>query len=171
MQHFKAWAPRITKKTHISSIFGTKVQKVSGVMVQLMAFKYGKSLDTMLSKLPTKEFENGEEYIWDVIGSTDRIIPLVECRDENGAVVTPSHIANVGIGTAPFWVVFDEHWFFKGETIEGNLGNRYPLRVLDDGKEEGTRYVYKLKVTKTEIKATATLEDWTTVEGSQEVWF
>ena len=25
MQHFKAWAPNITKKTHISSIFGTKI--------------------------------------------------------------------------------------------------------------------------------------------------
>ena len=45
-------------------------------------------------------------------------------------------------------------------------------KVAPLGKwESGTRYVYKLKVTKTEIKATATLEDWVTVEGSQEVWF
>ena len=145
MQHFKAWGPNITKKTHITSVFGTKTQKVPGMMVQLMAFKYGNTFDTMLSKLPVKEFENGEDYIWDVIGSTDRVIPLVECRDENGQVVTASTTTNVGAGTQPFYLVFNEHWFFDGETIEGNLGNRYPLRIIGDAREEGTNYVYKVE--------------------------
>ena len=145
MQHFDAWAPQITKKTHITSIFGKQTQKVSGVMVQLMAAKYGKTLDTKLAGLPVKEFENGEEYVWDVIGSTEKVIPLVECRDEDGVVVTSAHSANVGIGTQPFYLVFSEHWFFKGETIEGNLGNRYPLRVLEDAKEVGTNWEYKVE--------------------------
>ena len=145
MQHFDAWAPNITKKTHISSIFGSKTQKVNGLMVELMAAKYGKTLDTMLSGLPTKEFESGDDYVWDVTGSTDRVIPLVECRDENGVVVDANHTDNVGAGTQPFYLVFDEHWFFKGETIEGNLGNKYPLRVLEDAREEGSRYVYKVE--------------------------
>ena len=145
MQHFDAWAPNITKKTHISSIFGTKTQKVRGLMVVLMAAKYGKTLDTMLSNLPTKEFESGDDYIWDVTGSTDRVIELVECRDENGVVVDATYTSNVGAGTAPFELVFGEHWFFKGETIEGALGNRYPLRVLEDAREEGSNYVYKVE--------------------------
>ena len=145
MQHFKEWAPEITKKTHISSIFGTQTQKVRGVMVELMADKYGKTLDTMLSKLPIKEFETGDDYIWDVTGSVDKVIPLVECRDENGVVVDSLYTDNVGAGTQPFYLVFDEHWFFDGETIEGNLGNRYPLRVMGDAREEGTRYVYKVE--------------------------
>ena len=145
MQHFDAWAPQITKRTHITSIFGSKTQKVSGLMVELMAAKYGKTLDTMLSGLPTKEFESGDEYVWDVTGSTDRVIPLVECRDENGVVVDANYNGNVGAGTAPFYLVFNEHWFFKGETIEGNLGNRYPLRVLEDAREEGSRWVYKVE--------------------------
>ena len=145
MQHFKAWAPQITKKTHISSIFGNQTQKVSGVMIQLMAYKYGKTLDTKLAGLPVKEFDNGEEYVWDIVGSTERVIPLVECRDENGVVVTSSHSANVGAATQPFYLVFGEHWFFKGETIEGALGNRYPLRVLEDAREEGSNYVYKVE--------------------------
>ena len=144
MQHFKAWAPNVTKKTHITSVFGTKAQKVPGMMVQLMAFKYGKTLDTMLSKLPVKEFDNGEDYVWDVIGSTERVIPLVECRNENGEVVTASS-ANVGAGTQPFYLVFAEHWFFDGETIEGNLGNRYPLKIIGDAREEGSNYVYKVE--------------------------
>jgi hypothetical protein len=37
--------------------------------------------------------------------------------------------------------------------------------------ESGVHYVYNLKITKTEIKATATLTDWTTVEASEDVWF
>ena len=147
MQHFTEWAPMVTKKTHISSIFGTKTQKVNGVMVELLAAKYGKTLDTMLSSLPVKEFENGEEYIWDVVGSTEHLEALVECRDQDGVVVTASTTDNVGAGTQPFYLVFNNPWFFKGETIEGNLGNRYPLRVLDDPKEEGTRYVYKVETT------------------------
>ena len=145
MQHFDAWAPNITKKTHISSIFGSNTQKVRGLMVELMAATNGPTFDTLVSKLPTKEFESGDDYVWDVTGSTDRVIPLVECRDENGVLVDASHTDNVGIGTAPFYLVFGEHWFFKGETIEGNLGNRYPLRVLEDAREEGTRYVYKVE--------------------------
>lgn len=144
MQRFRAWAPNITKETHITSIFGKKVEKVPGVMVELMAFKYGKTLDTMLSKIPVKEFESGDDYIWDVIGSTERVIPLVEARNENGEVVTAAS-GNVGAGTQPFYLVFDEHWFFDGETIEGNLGNRYPLRILGDAREEGSRYVYKVE--------------------------
>ena len=145
MQHFTAWAPNITKKTHINSIFGTQTQKVNNMWVQLMAYEQGKTLDTMLNSLPVKEFDNGEEYIWNVTGSTERVIPLVECRDENGVVVTSSTTTNVGAGTQPFYLVFDEHWFFDGETIEGNLGNRYPLRILGDAREEGTRYVYKVE--------------------------
>lgn len=145
MQHFDAWAPNITKKTHISSIFGTKTQKVRGLMVELLAATNGPTFDTLVSKLPVKEFESGDDYVWDVTGSTDRVIELVECRDENGVVVDSSYTDNVGACTAPFYLVFNEHWFFKGETIEGNLGNRYPLRVLEDAREEGSRYVYKVE--------------------------
>ena len=145
MQHFDAWAPHITKRTHITSIFGTKTQKVRGLMVELMAAKYGKTLDTMLAGLPTKEFESGDDYVWDVTGSTERVIELKECRDENGVVVDANYTDNVGAGTQPFYLVFDEKWFFKGETIEGNLGNRYPLRVLEDAREEGSRWVYKVE--------------------------
>ncbi len=43
--------------------------------------------------------------------------------------------------------------------------------ALIDAWKSGTHYVYDLIITKTEISATASLTDWTTVEGSQEVWF
>ncbi len=37
--------------------------------------------------------------------------------------------------------------------------------------ESGKAYVYTLKLTKTEIKVSASLTDWTAVEGGTEVWF
>ena len=40
-----------------------------------------------------------------------------------------------------------------------------------DAWESGVHYVYNLKITKTEIKATASLADWKTVEASEDVWF
>ena len=40
-----------------------------------------------------------------------------------------------------------------------------------DAWESGVHYVYNLKITKTEIKTTASLTDWKTVEASEDVWF
>ena len=45
-------------------------------------------------------------------------------------------------------------------------------KIAPNGKwESGIHYVYNLKITKTEIKATATLKGWETVTAEQEVWF
>ena len=43
--------------------------------------------------------------------------------------------------------------------------------AITDAWKSGTHYVYDLVITKTEITATASLTDWTTVEGYEEVWF
>ena len=44
--------------------------------------------------------------------------------------------------------------------------------IVPNGKwESGTHYVYNLKITKTEIKASASLTDWNKVEAEEEVWF
>jgi len=111
----------------------------------LLAYYRGKSLDTFLNQFPTREFEDDSEYYWDVIGSSRRNIPLIEARDENGVVVTSSS-ANVGVGTAPFYLVFPEDWFADGEVIVGNLNQVYPQRVLGDSRIEGTNAVYKVEL-------------------------
>jgi hypothetical protein len=90
-------------------------------MVQLLAAYRGKSLDTFLSQFPVREFEDDNEYTWDVIGSSKRNIPLVEARDENGEVVTVSTEEDkhklIGAGTAPFYLVFPEDWFADGRRV------------------------------------------------------
>ncbi len=45
-------------------------------------------------------------------------------------------------------------------------------RVAPTGRwESGYHYVYNLRLTKTEVKVTATLANWTTVNASENVWF
>ena len=135
----------LTKDNHLGSIFQMAPQKATNLMVQLLAYYRGKTLDTFLSQFPTREFEDDTEYYWDVIGSSRRNIPLVEARDENGVVVTDAS-GNVGAGTAPFYLVFGEVWFADGEYIVGNLNEAYQFRILGDAKLEGTNAVYKVEL-------------------------
>ena len=135
-QHWKG----LTSDNHLGSIFQSQPQKATNLMVQLLAFYRGKTLDTFLNQFPVREFETDDEYYWDVIGSSRRNIPLVEARDENGTVVTEES-GNVGIGTSPFYLVFPEDWFADGEVIVGNLNQVYPIRILGDARMEGTNAV------------------------------
>lgn len=110
----------LTKENHLGSIFQLAPQKATNLMVQLLAYYRGKTLDTFLSQFPTREFEDDNEYYWDVIGSARRNIALVEARNENGEPVTTKMADNgtmVGAGTAPFYLVFAEDWFADGRAI------------------------------------------------------
>lgn len=113
-REFTSWKG-LTKDNHLGMIFGSAPQKATNLMVQLLAYQRGKTLDTFLSKFPTKEFESDDEYTWDVIGSSRRNIPLLKAINENGEEVTASS-GMVGAGTAPFYLVFAEDWFALGKT-------------------------------------------------------
>ena len=140
-QHWKG----LTKENHLGSAFLSAPQKATNLMVQLLAYHRGKTLDTFLSQFPVKEFEDDSEYTWDVVGSSRRNIPLIEARDENGTPVTAAS-GMVGVGTAPFYLVFPEDWFADGEYIVGNLNELYQFRVLGDPRMEGTNAVYKVEL-------------------------
>jgi len=133
----------LTKENHLGSIWQLAPQKASNIMVQLLAFKRGKTLNTFLSQYPTKTFADDSEYTWDVIGSNRRNIPLLEARDEDGVVVDSSYSKNngvVGANTVPFYLVFKEDWFADQETIFGNDRN-YQFKILGDPRFEGTNAV------------------------------
>lgn len=80
------------------------------MMVQLMAYYRGRTLETFLSQFPVKEFDDDNEFVWDVIGSYRRNIPLVEARTLDGTIVEDS-TAMIGAATEPFYLVFSENWF------------------------------------------------------------
>lgn len=144
-QHWKG----TTKENHLGSIFQLAPQKATNLMVQLLAYYRGKTLDTFLSQFPTREFDDDNEYYWDVIGSSRRNIPLVEARNENGEPIVEG---TVGAGYAPFYLVFAEDWFADGEILWGPYNEAYPLRVLGDARFEGTNAVYKVEVFGTNSK-------------------
>lgn len=139
-QHWKG----LTSDNHLGSIFQMQPQRATNLMVQLLAFYRGKTLDTFLNQFPVREFDDDSEYFWDVIGSSRRNIPLVEARNEDGKVVEDGD-GNVGVGTAPFYLVFPEDWFADGEVIVGSLNQVYPVRILGDARMEGTNAVYKVE--------------------------
>lgn len=134
-----------TKENHLGGIFQAQPQKATDLMVQLLAYHTGKTLDTFLSQFPVKSFDDDREYTWDVIGSSSKNIPLVEARDIDGNVLDADS-DNVGVNGEPFYLVFAENWFADGEQIVGELNEVYPLRVLGDGRNEGTNTVYKVEM-------------------------
>lgn len=144
MVGFQSWKG-LTKENHLGSIYQTAPQKASALMVQLLAYHYGKTLSTFLDRFPTKEFDTDDEYTWDVIGSSRKHVPLIEARTITGSVVT-SASGNVGANTEPFYLVFGEDWFADGEFLVGNLNEVYQFRVLGDPRMEGSNAVYKVEL-------------------------
>lgn len=140
--NFMGWKGT-TKDNHIGAIFQKSPQKATNFMIELLAYRRGKVLESYLAKLPRKEFETDDEITWEVIGGSRRNIPILSCRDASGTEVTTG---NVGVGGLPFYTVFAEDWFADGNVIVGELNEVYPIRVLGDPMVEGTNYVYKCEL-------------------------
>jgi hypothetical protein len=133
----------LTKSNHISALYGDKPQLATKVMIRLMEHNYGKSLESYLSRFPTKYFEEDSDIVWQLIGSSRKNIPLYEARDISGTVVSSGL---VGANTAPFYLVFQEDWFADGNIVVGHKNEAYQMRILGDPKIEGTLYVYKVEL-------------------------
>lgn len=141
---FEHWKG-LTKKNHLGAIFQEQPQQATNMMVQLLAFHRGKTLNTFLSQFPEKTFATDDEYTWQVVGSASRNIPLVEARTYDGDEVKTA-TGNVGVNGEPFYLVFAEDWFADGEVIVGELNEIYPFRILGEGRAEGVNTVYKVEL-------------------------
>lgn len=141
---FTAWKSEITKLNHISTMYHSAPQKAVNFVVELLARNYAKSLESTLSKFPTKEFESDDDYTWDVMGATRRNIPLVEARTLAGAVIGAEDTA--GAGNEEFYLVFGEDWFFNQEIIHGRYNEKYPLLIKGNPRYEGTNVVYTVQL-------------------------
>ena len=115
-------------------------------MIRLQALHYGNCFESMLNKWPTKEFESDNDYTWDVVGSSRKNVPLVEARALDGTVVTIATTGMIGAGMEPFYLVFDENYFFDDDYIVGEKNEAYVIRVLGDARQEGTNNVYKCEM-------------------------
>lgn len=142
---FTGWMG-LTSDNHLGAMFQRQPQRATDIMIQLLAYNRGNTLETFLNQFPTKEFDDDTEYYWDVLGSSRRNIPLIEARREDGATVVEAEGNNVGVGGSDFYLVFPEDWFPDGTVIGGNLNEAYPIRVKGSATFEGTNAVYKCEL-------------------------
>ena len=56
-REFSYWKG-LTRENHLGSIFAKAQQKATNLMVKLLAYQRGKTLDTLLNQFPSKEFES-----------------------------------------------------------------------------------------------------------------
>lgn len=139
----KAWSG-LTLKNHIGAIFGSQPQLVSPLTTVLLQNSGMKNLDTTLSLFPEKTLATADDFVWKVVGSDERNIPLVEARFQ-GAVVN-SGTVGVGIARSKFQLVFAEKWFTNVHVIAGPRPDVYQIRIIDEPYEEGSNIVYDCEV-------------------------
>jgi hypothetical protein len=140
----KAWSG-LTLKNHIGAIFGTQPQLVSPLTTVLLQNSGMKNLDTTLALFPEKVLNSSDDFVWKVVGSDERNIPLVEARFQ-GAVVAGSD-TGIGVARTTFDLVFAEKWFTKQMVIAGPRPDVYQIRIVsDEPMEEGSNYVYTCEV-------------------------
>lgn len=141
----KAWQG-LTDKNHVRAIFRGQPQAAARNMIQLLAYNRGKSLESYLAQFPVKYFDTSDEFVWQLIGTSRRNIKLVLARfGPGGATITGSDTA-VGAAGSRFELVYEEDWFADGNQIVGEKNELYPLRVLGDGKPEGSYTVYTVEL-------------------------
>ena len=122
----KAFAMNNANKATMAGLFQTSPQLASDMMIELMAQHRGKSLEYNLMKLGVKEFDRDDEYYWQLIGSSQRNIELIEAR-VGGVPKTTGD--NLGADGAEFELVFGEDWFYEGMVIVGELPDIYQMMI------------------------------------------
>lgn len=139
-----AWKGTVTKDNHLYGLFQSNPQRATDVMMTLMSSMHMATLDTFLSSLPVREYDDDTELFWDLATSSRRNIPLVECRRADGTPVSldSEDLSNVGAGREPFYLVFATDWFAIGNVIWGERNELYPIYVKEDPVQEGTNTVY-----------------------------
>lgn len=135
-------AGMVNPENTLDAMYRRKPHKINDVMVKLLAIHRGRSLEALLNKFPTHNIPDDGDFWWELIGSSRRNYALEEARFQ-GSVVTTSDF-NVG-EAARFELVFSEGVFFDGETIVGEKNELYPIRIIGEGRPEGTNTVYTVE--------------------------
>lgn len=122
----------------LNELFAKNAQNASSHLVRLFSADNGfPSFETILNDVGIEEYDDDSEIRWQVLGSAEHNVPLVEARDEDGTVIDEGDGDNVGQNGSIFYLVFEDAYFEAGEWIVGNLNEAYPIQILDTYKEGG----------------------------------
>lgn len=134
----------LTTKNHLAKLYMRAPQKVSGFMTKLLAAEYGASLESLLSRFPTKYFDSDDDYTWKLIGSYERNLPIVGARFQGAPVGAGD--TGIGAGGMEFEVIFPELMFSDAHMIVGEKNEHYQLLIKDKPRAEGTNWVYTVEL-------------------------
>ena len=105
--------PGVSKIKHVAETFGKAPVQMSDIVTRMFTANNGWLFSTFLRDFTQERvFDTDDEYTWKLIGSTYKNIPLLEARDEDGAVITNDG-QNYGKGGAIIQLVFPENYFAK----------------------------------------------------------
>lgn len=144
-QRFKGWGNTLSDR-HVFAFFPQEKEKALNYYMKVLGFDDSLITD-VVKKFPTKVFNSHDYFEWELITSNRANIPLVEARDTDGSTIDNSDLNKmVGVGTRPFYLVFGRSYFAKGDTIVGHYNEIYPLRIIEEPKNEGSNVVCKVEL-------------------------
>lgn len=143
----KAWSG-VTSKNHLGAIWQQKPQVANEMITQMLSqARWGDSLENFLNTIPAKYVPTDADYTWQLIGSSERNIPLVAAySDESLSTLIGESDYNIGAEGAEFFLVFDEAWFADTDVIVGEKNEKYPIRILEDPTPYGNGFVYRVQL-------------------------
>lgn len=142
MTDAKAWTG-LTTENHLGAIFQQAPQQASNLITQIQQVNFGDNIDSLLAQFPTKEFDDTRAYTWELASQAVDNLPIVEARI-NGNTVSAGD--KPGQFHTTFEVVFGKKWFTDVNRIVGEKNEIYPLQILDEPVQEGTNWVYTVKL-------------------------
>ena len=133
----------LTTENHLGAIWRQDPQRGSDMITRIQATNFGNNIDTLLSKFPTKEFENDTDFVWELSSKAVNNLPIVEARI-NGVAVTPAD--QPGKNYTTFELVFGKNWFSDTQRIVGEKNEIYPVLIVGEPVQEGTNWVYTCRM-------------------------
>ena len=137
----------ITQMKSLAELGLQMPQHLDKMVTRLWTANYGPAFSNLIDKYAkVMTFDSAEDYVWKVMGSTYQNIPLIEARDSAGQVINASSPAMVGANGELLEMVFEKNFFGDGTLVLGKHNELYPLRVLGDGRAEGSNWVITVRL-------------------------
>lgn len=144
VKELKSWnGPLFDPQNTLKALYKTQPEKIRKSMVKLQAIYNGRSLEQKLEEVGTKYVDSLNDFYYEIIASSKRNVQLVEARF-NGSVVTDSD-TGICAGGSTAELVFGEDYFGLGEVIVGEKNEKYPLRIISEGRPEGDNTAYTVE--------------------------
>lgn len=142
MTDAQSWAG-LTTTNHLGAIYQSQPQKASNLITRIAQTNFGMDLDGYLSQFGVKMLDTDDDFIWELVGSGKKNVPLIQAEINGTAVVSTD---TPGLNFTEFDMVFPEFWFTDENIIVGHKNEKYPLQIQADPTPVGSYWRYRVKL-------------------------